>query len=113
MRLGGNGSSTTEGYVEAMGPNGQWGSVCSNSFDIFDAHVVCRMLGFPTAMVALANGVAANLYDTAPSGSNFVLDNLHCTGSESSVFHCPITGELTDNCGASEIAGVKCATSKI
>ena len=112
--MGGSQNSLTEGYVEVFDvTNGQWAGICDNGFDVLDAHVICTMLGFPTAMVALANGVAANLYGTAPSGSNFVLDNLHCTGSESSVFHCPITGELTDNCGASEIAGVKCATSKI
>ena len=62
MRFGGNGSSATEGYVEALGSNGQWGGICDNSFDIFDAHVVCTMLGFPTAIKALSNGAAAVLY---------------------------------------------------
>ena len=41
------------------------------------------------------------------------VDNLACTGSEFSVFHCKLTGELTDKCEAWQIAGVKCATSKI
>ena len=93
--------------------NGQWGGVCDNSFDLFDAHVICSMLGFPTAMTALANSDAYELYGTAPSGSNFTLDNLACTGSELSVFHCKLTGELTDKCEAWQIAGVKCATSKM
>ena len=114
MRLGGNENSSTEGYVEVFDvANGQWSGICENGFDVLDAHVICRMLGFPTAMVALANGVAADLYGIAPSGSNFVLDNLGCTGEESSVFHCPTTDEVTDICGASQIAGVKCATSKL
>ena len=114
VRLGGSGSSSTEGYVEAFNViNGQWGGVCDTSFDLFDAHVVCSMLGFPTAITALANSNAASLYGTAPSGSNFVLDNLDCTGFEKSVFDCPLTGELSDICEASQIAGVKCAASKL
>ena len=112
--MGGGGNSSTEGYVEVFDvANGQWAGICDNGFDVLDAHVICTMLGFPTAMVALANGVAADLYGTAPSGSNFVLDNLDCTGSEKSVFDCSLTGELSDICEASQIAGVKCAASKL
>ena len=114
VRLGGSGSSSTEGYVEAFNViNGQWGGVCDTSFDLFDAHVVCSMLGFPTALSALANSDAAGLYGTAPSGSNFTLDNLNCNGKETSIFHCSLTGELAKPCEASQIAGVKCAKSKI
>ena len=114
VRLGGNGSSPTEGYVEAFDiNNGQWGGICDNSFNILDAHVICKMLGFNTSIVALTNGAADELYGTAPSGSNFVLDNLDCTGFEKSVFDCPLTGELSDVCEASHIAGVKCAASTL
>ena len=114
VRLGGSGSSSTEGYVEAFNiTNGQWAGICDNSFDILDAHVICTMLGFPTAIEALAKRSAADLYGTAPSASNFILNNLDCSGSETSIFHCPLTGEVTDDCDASQIAGVKCATSKI
>ena len=54
VRLGGNGSSPTEGYVEAFDiTNGQWGGICDNSFNILDAHVICKMLGFNTSIVGL------------------------------------------------------------
>ena len=112
MRLGGIGSSESEGYVEALGNDNQWGGICDNSFDVFDAHVICKMLGFSTAIEALTNSTADDLYGTAPSGSNFTLDNLDCSGSESSVFDCPLTGEVSENCEATKIAGVRCATSK-
>ena len=109
MRLGGIGSTESEGYVEALGTDGQWAGICDNSFDIFDAHVICKMLGFSTAIEALTNSTADDLYGTAPSGSNFTLNNLDCSGSESSVFDCPLTGEVSENCEATKIAGVRCA----
>ena len=114
VRLGGNGSSLTEGFVEALNTTtGRWGGVCHNSFDVIDAHVVCRMMGFTTAIVALANGAADDLYGTLPSNSSFVLDNLACSGLETSIFDCRQTGELSEICDVSQIAGVKCATSKL
>ena len=70
VRLGGTESTETEGYIEVLGIDGQWGGVCDNGFDIHDAHVICKMLGYPTAIEALANGAADDLYGTAPSGSN-------------------------------------------
>ena len=113
VRLGGTESTETEGYIEVLGIDGQWGGVCDNGFDIHDAHVICKMLGYPTAIEALANGAADDLYGTAPSGSNFTLDNLDCSSSESSIFDCPLSSELAEVCDASKIAGVKCAKSKI
>ena len=102
--MGGIGSSGKEGYVEALGLNGQWGGICDDEFDINDANVICRMLGFSKATKA------SNSYGTAPSGGNFVLDNLGCTGNEASVFDCQHLGEWIENCKDTEIAGVQCAT---
>ena len=106
MRLGGTGSSGKEGYVEALGLNGQWGGICDDEFDINDANVTCRMLGFSKATKA------SNSYGTAPSGSNFILDDLTCTGNETFIFDCIHNGEWKHNCAAVEIAGVQCATGK-
>ena len=115
MRLGGIGSSAKHGYLEGLGSNNQWGGVCDDEFDINDANVVCKMLGFPSAIRALASSTANDLYGNAPSGDNFVLSTLKCTGNETSIFDCSHLGEWDDtiDCDASEIAGVQCATSKI
>ena len=113
MRLGGSGSSQREGYVEGLGTNGQWGSICDNGFDIKDADVICRMLKFSYAILALASSTADDLYGTPPS-NKFVLSNLNCTGSEDSIFDdCPHSIEWFEQCDKNEIAGVRCAKSML
>ena len=71
------------------------------------------MLNFTTAFEALVGSSAHDLYGIAPSGKNFTLSNLDCLGSEDTIFDCPETGEITENCEASQIAGVKCATGNL
>lgn len=50
MRLA-NGTSANEGRVEIF-YGGQWGTVCDNLWDLTDASVVCRALGFKNATEA-------------------------------------------------------------
>ena len=113
LRLGGSGrSSDREGWIEGCGTNGKWGGICDDDFDINDAHVICRELGFPSAITALRNSLANFMYGSAPSYNSFVLSHLNCTGNETSVFDCPHGGEWNEHCNANEIAGVQCAASE-
>ena len=47
--------SQYEGRVEVY-YSGQWGTICSRGFDWEDAHVICVMAGFGTAVRPVTDG---------------------------------------------------------
>ena len=95
------GATEYEGRVEFY-YNGQWGTVCDDSWDINDATVVCRQLHFTGASEALR---------LAPFGAGtgpIWLDNVLCTGSEQGLNECPHNGFGSHDCSHNEDAGVRC-----
>ena len=98
------GGSYYYGRVEVY-YSGQWGTVCDDYWDINDAHVVCRQLGFSSA---------AYQYHSAQYGQGsgrIWLDDVRCHGYEASLSSCRHGGWGNHNCGHSEDASVMCATS--
>ena len=105
MRLQGPRSREGIGRVEIF-YNGEWGTICDDGWDLQDAMVACRQLGYGRAVKALKGS-------SVPDGSGKIwLDNVACTGSEVNVFSCAHNGWGTHNCGHSGDAGVECLTCK-
>ena len=86
--------------------DGTWGTVCDDNWDIDDAHVVCRQLGFRYALKAY--GSAHYGQGTGP----ILLSNVDCSGSESSLFSCRHDRVGKHYCHHYEDAGVRCVNTK-
>ncbi|XP_060758425.1 deleted in malignant brain tumors 1 protein-like [Neoarius graeffei] len=100
-RLAG-GSHSCSGRVEVY-YNSQWGTVCDDDWDMNDARVVCRQFG-------CGDAVTAHQSAHFGQGSGPIwLDNVQCSGSESSITQCPHNGFGSHNCGHGEDAGVTCS----
>ena len=99
-----NGSSYLEGRVEVW-LNGAWGTVCDDEWDIDDAIVVCRQLGYGRASSALRSA------HFGPGSGAIVFDDVDCSGFEIKLQECPKSTHA--DCLHSEDAGVVCTGSDI
>ena len=96
------GSSSSEGRVEVY-YSGQWGTVCDDNFGINDANVVCRQLGYTSA-------VEVRYYAFFGAGSGRIwLDEVACDGSETSIEDCSHNGWGSNDCWHDEDVGVVCS----
>jgi hypothetical protein len=101
VRLQGPLSENGTGRVEVF-YNGQWGTICDHGWDIDNAKVVCRQLGYKDAFRALGGS-------DVPDGTGKIwLDDVDCSGTERRLASCSHAGWGNNICQHTEDAGVEC-----
>jgi len=98
VRLVGGGSSS-EGRLEVL-YNGIWGTVCDDGFTITTANTVCRQLGYPAAI-----GFHTSMN---PGVDPIWLDDVSCSGDETSIDQCDHRDWGAHDCKHSEDVAVTC-----
>ncbi|KAK3599039.1 hypothetical protein CHS0354_012524 [Potamilus streckersoni] len=93
-----------EGKLEIM-YNEEWGTVCDDLFDNMTAKVVCRMLHLPTAGAMVVDASQFSI----SSSLRIWLDDVHCSGTESSISYCSHRAWGVNDCSHSEDVAVRCA----
>lgn len=99
-------TSPREGFI-IIHHRGSWGAVCNDDaqFNIVDATVVCRQLGYSSA-ITIEHG------EWDPFQALLVPEyfyyNLECTGAESDLMECHHIG-TPSACIPNQPAGVKCS----
>ena len=81
VRLAGVDGVNYAGRVEAF-YQGKWGKICRYEWDIDDVKVVCRQLGFQTAVAEFLR------MDTKDEIISVAMSSVACTGQESVLASC-------------------------
>ena len=98
------GTTPLEGRVEVF-LLGHWGTVCNYNWDIADAIVVCRQLGYPRAVEAPRNAAFG-----AGSGPSWYY-RVYCTGTERNLTECSkSSSNFGSACSHSQDAGAVCSS---
>ena len=98
------GPTAHEGHVE-MYLLGHWVSPCFLHWDLVDATVVCRQLGYPAALTIQNNAAQAFF-----GGENrYLWLYLRCNGNESSIIQCNHEMTSTSYCRYNRDASVTCS----
>lgn len=94
-------ANATEGRLEVR-YNGTWGTVCDDQWDMPEAIVACRQLGFTSAL-------GYRRFEPAEEDVPIWMDDVHCCGEEESLTHCHFSGWGRHNCRHREDVGVRCS----
>ncbi|KAL9964923.1 hypothetical protein ACROYT_G028636 [Oculina patagonica] len=101
VRLVNAGSLSSFGRVEVL-YNGTWGTICDHSWDLQDAEVVCRQLGYDGAVTAPQRAAFGQ------GTGQIWLSHIRCVGNEASISECSHRGWGVNSCKHYKDAGVHC-----
>ena len=82
------------------------GPVCDDNWDIDDGHVVCRELGFSSALEITRGSYFGSAF------GDFTTNNVACSGSEEALEFCQRQDKANTFCHSNEAAGVVCKVIK-
>lgn len=90
----------------------KWGYVCDDNFSIEAANVLCREVGFELGALELKPNSFYPPNASMMNGSNpiFIMDEVRCSGNESTLKDCAFDGWGVHNCNDEEVMGVVCKT---
>ena len=86
--------------------HGEWGTVCDNDWDMKEATIVCRQLGFWDALEAKKGSFFGE------SDLPIVMNRVACKGTEGRLADCPFVCSSSPQCNSTNNAGVICKPSK-
>ena len=95
------GGNPWEGRLEIY-VGGRWGTVCQDAWDLVDANVACRQLGYD---VAHQTGGGAPF---GPGAGDIWMDQVNCVGPEPRLDACPFPGFGNHDCVHGRDVGVVC-----
>ena len=93
-----DGTKQNMGKVEIY-YKGQWGALCSDEWDINEAMVVCKSLGY-------AKAKKVKMYTLF--GEKMWIDSVNCNGYETSLLSCGSFYDGRFHCSSGKAAGVIC-----
>ena len=80
-----NGANVEYGGRVEVFYKGKWGKICTNGWDLNDAQVICRQLGFEEALAEFMTLADPNVED---GNTTSVMADVSCTGAEDELASC-------------------------
>ncbi|NXC22812.1 DMBT1 protein, partial [Corythaeola cristata] len=83
----------------------RWGGICTDGWDLAEAHVVCRQLGCGAARSAVGSTQLG-------TGDGLIwVDAVECTGMERALLECKVKFWGAESCKSKGHAGVTCSAA--